>query len=109
MYPNSKRVVVCVHNVNNGVVKMIIKNIIIGKKKVKLQTTNTETGKVHTYPLGKTKVFTEVKTTKGGFKAKGIARDGNVATIEFSINHKGKMVGVTIDHPKTKMVIRKKK
>ena len=88
---------------------MIIKNIVVKGNKTKLQTINTENGKVRTYPLGKTKVFTEVKTTKGGFKAKGIARDGNVATIEFSINHKGKMVGVTIDHPEAKMVIRKKK
>ncbi len=88
---------------------MIIKNIVVKGKKVKLQTTNTETGKVRTYPLGKTKVFIDVKTTDDGFKASGLARDGNIVVMNFSIDHKGKMVAVTFDHPKTKMLIRKKK
>ena len=82
---------------------MITKHIIIKGKKVKIQTTNTETGTTRTYPLGKTKVFINVAITKDGFRANVLARDGNVAVMDIIVNKKGKMIGATIDHPKVRL------
>lgn len=84
---------------------MIIKKIITKGKKVKLQTIDTKSGKTRTYPLGKSDVFTNVKITKEGFRASGIARDGNLAVMKIIIDRKGKMVGVTINHPKVDLNI----
>ncbi len=84
---------------------MIVKNVIVKGKKVKLQTVNTEKGKVRTYTLGKTKVLTNVKVTNEGFSATAVARDGRIGTMDIIIDHKGKMVGVTIDHPKVHLNI----
>ena len=84
---------------------MITKNVITKGKKVKLQTIDTKSGKTRTYPLGKTKVFFDVKVTKEGFSATAVARDGRVGTMNITVNRSGKVVGVVVDHPKVHMKV----
>lgn len=84
---------------------MITKHIVIKGKKVSVRTHNETNGTTRTYLLGKTKVLTNIVITKDGFRANVLARDGNVAVMDIIINKKGKMVGVTIDHPKVDLNI----
>ena len=84
---------------------MVVKNVIVKGKKVYIRTHNEANGKTRTYALGKTKVFTNVVVTKNGFKANVLARDGNLAVMKITIDHKGKMVGAVIDHPKVHLNI----
>lgn len=84
---------------------MVVKNVIVKGKKVSIRTHNEANGKTRIYALGKTKVFFDVKVTSEGFRATAVARDGRVGTMDIIIDRKGKMVGVTIDHPKVDLNI----
>ena len=84
---------------------MVIKNVVVKSKKVYVQTVNTEKGKVRTYLLGKSDVFTNVKITKEGFSATAVARDGHVGKMDIVIDKKGKMIGIVVDHPKANMKV----
>ena len=84
---------------------MVVKNVIVKGKKVYIRTHNEANGKTRTYHLGKTKVFTNVVVTNNGFKANVLARDGNLAVMNITVNRNGKVVGAVIDHPKVHLNI----